>query len=96
MLYPRVTTDTPDQSFHLPRISELDTFLAKEVEHRRITQKKYQLAINIAQGVSTGAGIAALGMETAGSFLMVTGLGALLGIVLSAWGPGVFFPGLCV
>jgi hypothetical protein len=93
-LYPTLSSDatelppSSDQNFRLARISELDAFLAKEVEDRRKMQKKYQRAVNITQGVSVGVGVVGLGLETAGIPLIATGVGAFPGIVLAALGAG--------
>jgi hypothetical protein len=85
MLYPSVS-DTADQSFRLARISEIATLLTKEIEIRRRIQKKYQRAINIAQGVSSGGNIIALWMEGVG--LGLSGIAFNPGTILSGMAAG--------
>lgn len=80
-LYP--SDKLPDQTFRLSVIKEQDGFLAKEAEAHRLLAKRHQRVVSTVDGISLGI---AGGLEVAGIALILTGIWAIAGAILSSLG----------
>jgi hypothetical protein len=72
----------PVQQFRLQKIGELEAFLRSEVEGRSRLHKKYRRAVNILDGTCATLGAACVVTGAAGTGLLASGVGVVLGLVL--------------